>query len=85
MQSNIHLRGIDKLLLSRLKQEAAEQDVSVNSLVLQLLKQALGLATQRHVSVYHDLDKLAGTWSKQEAKTFTKSVADFEKIDKDIW
>lgn len=36
-------------------------------------------------TTYHDLDKLVGTWSEQEAEQFMKSIEDFEKIDEDLW
>lgn len=85
MHSNIHLRGVDSRLMSQLKKQAVEQNTSVNSLILQLLKQSLGMATQRHLIAYHDLDKLAGTWTKKEANTFIKNTMDFEQIDKELW
>jgi len=82
MTSNLHLRGIDSTLMGQLKKQAMEQQISVNSFILQLLKQSLGLTTQRKLAVYHDLDQLAGTWTKQEAKSFLKNTAEFELIDK---
>jgi hypothetical protein len=85
MLSNIHLRGIDSTLMALLKQEALNREISVNTLVLTLLKRGLGLSTDRHLPIYHDLDHLAGTWNKQKANLFLKKIADFEKIDKDLW
>ena len=35
----------------------------------------------RKMVVYH----LAGTWSDKDYSEFQKKVADFEKIDKDLW
>jgi hypothetical protein len=84
MLTNIHIRNIDSELLMRLKQESAKEEVSMNTLILALLRKSLHLTTQKP-SLYHDLDQLAGTWSVDEAKAFLKNVSDFENIDKDIW
>jgi len=34
--------------------------------------------------VWDDLDHLAGTWTKDEAKAFEKNTRFFEKIDRDL-
>ena len=83
--SNIHLRGLDDRLTHQLKQVAVDQSVSVNTLILNILRQGLGLSRQHRNIVYHDLDKLAGTWTGSEAEKFMKNIADFESIDKALW
>lgn len=85
MHSNIHLRGVDKTLLHQLKEKAQAEHISVNSLILDLLNSSLGLKPGRHTTTYHDLDALAGTWSKQKARAFLKYTADFETIDEELW
>jgi hypothetical protein len=85
MTSNIHLRCVDQKMMIRLKQEAKNRNMSVNKLILVLLKGTLGLSHEQTKIVHHDLDKFAGTWSKQEAKKFLKSIEYFEKIDEDLW
>lgn len=83
--SNIHLRGVDRLVLLRLKQEAKAQNVSLNQLILLVLRCKVGLSNQRPKTLHHDLDKLAGTWSKEEEQQFLQSIGDFSKIDKEMW
>jgi hypothetical protein len=34
---------------------------------------------------YHDLDALAGTWSDDDARSFDAAVADFGRVDQDLW
>ena len=34
---------------------------------------------------HHDLDALAGGWSKEEVKAFQKNTKIFERIDEDLW
>ena len=83
--SNLHLRGLDEPLINQLKQKAAHQGMSLNSLILNMLRQNLGLIAHHKIQIYHDLDSLAGTWAKDEAKTFMKNISPFEKIDADLW
>lgn len=83
--ANIHVRGLDDQLIQRLKQIACQQNMSVNTLILNIIQQRLGGQPRLKAIIYHDLDKLAGTWASGEAKAFMKSISDFEEIDKDIW
>lgn len=85
MTSNIHLRGIDAKTLHQLKQSAKTKNTSVNQLILLLIKKGLGISRKHELNVYHDLDKLAGTWSKKDAELFEKQTAPFEEIDKELW
>ena len=39
----------------------------------------------RPVRRYHDLDGLAGSWSKQEAEAFEKTLAQPRAIDPEMW
>ncbi|MDY0222766.1 MAG: hypothetical protein RBR67_16675 [Desulfobacterium sp.] len=34
---------------------------------------------------YHDLDSLAGTWSKKEADDFRQAIDKFNQADENIW
>lgn len=77
------LRGMDDGLAAALHDEAHRRKVSMNALVLELVRQGLGLAERR--SLRHDLDALAGTWSAGEVAEFTEATADFEKIDDALW
>lgn len=80
MTTNIHLHGLDDPLIKSLRDTAASQKVSINKLILDLLRKGLGLSIKRK---HHDLDKLAGTWSSQETKTFLRNISAFEHIDED--
>jgi len=77
------LRGMDDSLAAALREEAHRRKVSMNALVLALVRQGLGLAERR--SLRHDLDALAGTWSADEVSEFTEAAADFERVDDALW
>jgi plasmid stability protein len=84
--ANLSLRGIDERTAARLKSEARRRGVSVNALVLELIRQGVGLKPREaERAVHHDLDSLAGTWDEKEAEAFLEAVSDFEQIDKALW
>lgn len=84
--SNFNLRNIAPDVMALLKKEAAKQDLSVNSLILQTLEQKFGIVSSRtKKTAFHDLDHLAGTWSDSDKKAFDKNINPFEKIDKELW
>lgn len=83
---NISVRGIEEASLRRLKQMAKRRGVSLNRLIADMLNAEGGNApAQARLTAYDDLDKLAGTWSKQDAREFERAVASFEQIDEELW
>lgn len=85
MQTNMHLRGLGQHLMRALKEKALSQKISMNKLILGLLQEAMGLHAQYKHKTYHDLDKLAGTWSPQDAEEFLRNTETFEQIDEELW
>lgn len=83
--SNFNLRGISPDVMSLLKREAKEKKVSINHLILQLIEQGIGYTTKGKRICHHELDHLAGTWSKAEGREFDKHTKIFEKIDEEVW
>ena len=84
--ANISLRGIDEETAACLKEEAKRRRVSVNALILNLIKSGVEAGSRtRRQRVYHDLDALAGTWTAEEASEFLKALADFEQVDQELW
>ena len=86
MDRVITIQNIDDRTARRLSEEVKRRGVSVNTLVLQLVREGIGLdrgGPQRQV--YHDLDALAGTWSDEETTEFLNSLADFGRVDESLW
>jgi hypothetical protein len=79
----VTLRGIDPGLRSALDAEAERLGVSLNSMILQILRRSLALDSDAPLA--HDLDGLAGSWSKQEAEEFAAAVKGFEELDPSLW
>jgi hypothetical protein len=81
----ITIRGIEPGLDRVIKSQAKQNNLSVNQWILQALKKVTGMGKESLFKKYHDLDALAGGWSKEEAKAFQKNTQIFEKIDEDVW
>jgi len=81
--SNFNLRGIPAEIMDLLKREDKRLRISVNSLVLKMIEQSLGVTCEKHA--HHDLDHLANSWSASEKKMFKENTQAFEKIDKELW
>jgi plasmid stability protein len=79
------LRGIDERIAGALKERAKKEDTSVNTVMLRILKESLGLEKKKRSVLYDDLDYLAGTWGDQDVAEFERATAVFEAVDKDMW
>lgn len=82
--TQLTVRDVDPTLAEALKREAAARGLSVNRLVLLLLRESVGLATA-HPQFFSDLDHLAGTWSRDEANDFERHAAGQREIDDELW
>ena len=84
--NNLSIRGLDDKALAALKRRAAQQQASVNTLVLQFIEQGLGLRRAKPVLTRHDdLDALAGSWGARDAAAFERATAAFGKVDAGLW
>ncbi|MFO1429369.1 MAG: hypothetical protein U1F76_04400 [Candidatus Competibacteraceae bacterium] len=84
--TTLSVRGIDEQTTQLLKQEAEQRGISMNTLILELIRAGISSrfeAIQR--PTFSDLDYLAGTWTPEEAAEFIKTQQDFEKIDEELW
>lgn len=69
--------AIDRALRRRAKQESK----SLNAVAVEAL--ARGLELEAKPVEHTDLDPLVGTW--QEDPAFDRAIADFERVDEDVW
>lgn len=83
--SNFNLRNISPTVMFLIKKEAKKQKISINSLILLIIEQGLGIAHQNKKNIFHDLDDLAGTWNDKDKKEFDERIKPFEAIDKELW
>jgi plasmid stability protein len=81
----VTLRNLPPAVERTIRQRAKKKGVSVNKVVISLLQEHLGESEKRPVRRYHDLDELAGSWSKQEADAFERALAKQRIIDPEMW
>ena len=79
----LSLRGIDEEMEKALKKEAQKEKTSVNTTILNLIRESIGLR-KRH-KVYRDLDELAGTWNEKDEEAFKENTQFFDTINEEIW
>ncbi len=82
---SIIIRGVEEELHGEVKKRARDSQKSVNQWILTMLRQITGLEKEPPYKTYHDLDKLAGTWSQRDVEEFAKNTRSFDTIDEDLW
>ena len=85
MMKTLTIRNIDDDLNRLLKKKAEESGTSLNSCIINILKEKAGLLKKQFSKKYNDLDELAGTWNKKDYEQFNKNISSFEKIDEEMW
>ena len=81
----VTLRNIPPELDRIIGARGRAKKMSLNKAVLDLLEEHLGSSIPSKGPEPHDLDDLAGVWSKQEADGFDRVLARQRSIDKDLW
>jgi hypothetical protein len=82
MERTIVLENLDDTSATWIEQEAERRGIPVEQIALELIQQAIKDA---QLKTYHDLDALAGTWSDKETDEFLSVIADFERVDEQLW
>ena len=82
----ITLRGVPPEVARTIQRKAQETGESLNKVVIELLEASAGARKKKGERiVHHDLDDLAGAWSREEAAAFDRSLEDQRGIDADLW
>ena len=82
----VTLRNLPPGLARMIRQAADEKRTSINKVVIHLLEENLGIrGKKKDKPLHHDLDALAGCWTKEEALEFEKALARQRTIDPDLW
>ena len=82
----ITIRGIPEDVKQTVQHEAQVRGVSLNKAIIALLEKAVGGKTgQKKHALHHDLDHLAGIWSREESAAFEKTLKSQRKVDAELW
>lgn len=68
------VRDIDERVAERLKELARQKGWPLNDVILNLLKQALGMAEPEPPPVPGDIARLRGAWNDEEARAFYEAM-----------
>ncbi len=79
----ITLRNLPPEVARFVRKKAAADKTSLNKAVAALLEEQLGLKAKPEKK--RDLSWLVGSWSKEEADAFDRSLAEQRQIDPEIW
>jgi len=82
----ITLRNIPPEVARLIEARRERSGLSLNKTVIRLLEESLGVAGPATLPRRHDdLDELAGTWTKKEAREFDRALAEQRQIDSELW
>ena len=82
----ITVRRLEPSLAKKLKQVANKEGKSVNQLVIDTIKQYLGIKKEkRFTMVYHDMDHIFGRWSEEEFEQIQGKIDSERKVEKELW
>lgn len=83
----VTLRNLPPELAKVVQKKAEEKGMSINKAVIGLLEESTGIrrSKQKKKPLHHDLDALAGSWTKKEALEFDRALASQRAIDRDLW
>jgi hypothetical protein len=79
------VRNIPPVVARRIERRAQESGMSLNRVVVQILEESAGIVHGKKPRLHHDLDALAGSWTKENARAFDESLRDNRKIDPELW
>ena len=81
----ITVRGVPPDVAKVIRQRATRTGTSVNRVVIGLLEEGAGVRRKPRRVLHHDLDHLAGAWSREEARAFEKALQEQRRIDPELW
>jgi len=83
--ADFQLRGIDTVIVERVKTIARERNWSINDVMLHLLRQALGLVEPdtQSAKLPNDIAALPGTLAQEESAALLEAIKAFESLPED--
>ena len=80
------IRGLEPVLIDKMKEFAKQQNQSLNQFVVETLMLHMGMKKEKKFTAeYHDLDHLFGIWPEKDFKRIQGKIDTERKIDKELW
>ncbi len=81
----ITLRNLPPKVARAVREKARRERLSLNKAVIRLLEEAAGVTPESNRVVHHDLDRFFGTWTKDEADAFDRTLREQRPIEPEMW
>jgi len=82
----VTLRKIPPELVRVIERRSRQTGKSLNRTILEALEESLlNRSKKKERRLYHDLDWMVGSWTKEEADEFDGALAEQRTIDPEIW
>jgi len=81
----VTLRNLPPALARAIRRKADEARSSVSKTVIRLLEESVMGARHGEPRIHHDLDDLAGSWTRDESATFNRALKTQRAIDVELW
>jgi plasmid stability protein len=82
----ITVRNLPPAVARTIRERASREGISTNRAVISLLEEATGRKRPRVAApLHHELDVLAGAWSREESLEFGRALREQRTIDPELW
>ncbi|MGA7741542.1 MAG: hypothetical protein ABSF35_05450 [Polyangia bacterium] len=82
----ITVRNLPPAVARTIRERASKEGISTNRAVISLLEEATGRKRPRVVApLHHELDVLAGAWSREESLEFERALHAQRTVDPELW
>lgn len=78
------IRNVSPQLSEALNEEKVKLGMSLNSTVLYLLSESLGLSESSNPKS-NGLEQFAGGWSEEDFQEFNRAISHLRAIDEEMW
>lgn len=77
----------DEKLAREIEELARREGISLNQAAVRLLRKGARLDEPEpaRASIGDSLDWFIGAWSEEQARELEESIADFERVEEDLW
>ena len=82
----ITVRNLPAAVARTIRERSSREGISTNKAVISLLEEATGKKRPRGVApLHHELDALAGAWSRKESVELERALREQRTIDPELW
>ncbi len=81
----ITVRNLPPKVAKAIRDKARQERLSMNKAVVKLLEEATGGEQASGRLIHHDLDRFFGTWTKEQANAFDRTLRQQRQVEPGMW